>query len=111
MIARNPELRLKYDDRAKEEKDRFSMLKDERAAGRLEGEALGEARGEAKGEARGKLIGRAEGESRGKLIGQVQAYERVLGLAVSDESRLSEMELAALSNLVSDLEQQIGKRG
>lgn len=38
MIAKSPELRLIYDDRAKEAKDRFSELKDAKARGKLIGQ-------------------------------------------------------------------------
>jgi len=38
MISHSPELRLIYDDRAKEAKDKFSFVKDARAEGLAEGE-------------------------------------------------------------------------
>ncbi len=90
MIARSPDLRLIYDDRAKEEKDRFSLVKDARAEGRVEG--------------------RVEGEARGKLMGQVQMFERLLGLPATEEAVLSGMSQTELAALVSDLEQRFRNR-
>ena len=69
MIIEDPKLRMMYEDRVKEAKDKSSFIQDARA----------------EGEARGKAEGRAEG----KLVGQVQASERFLGLAVTDDAVLS----------------------
>ncbi len=86
MIIEDPKLRMMYEDRVKEAKDKSSFIQDARA----------------EGEARGKAEGRAEG----KLVGQVQASERFLGLAVTDDAVLSAMKPEALARLASDLEQQ-----
>ena len=102
MITDDPELRVMYEDRLKEARDKSSLVQDALA----EGERRGERRGEARGEARGKAEGRAEGEAKGKLVGQVQASERFLGLAVTDDAVLSAMKLEVLARLASDLEQQ-----
>ena len=86
MITDDPELRVMYEDRLKEARDKSSFIQDARA----------------EGEARG----REEGKAEGKLVGQVQAFERFLGLAVTDDSVLSAMKADSLSRLARDLEQQ-----
>lgn len=96
MITRSPDLRLVYDDRAKEEQDRIALRVDSLA----EGEARGEARGEAKGEARG--------EARGKLVGQIQLLHRLLKLEPIDEPELAKMDPGQLEALLTKLEAKLG---
>lgn len=86
MIARNPELRLLYDDRAKEAKDRFSEIKDARAEG--------------------ERIGKAEGER----IGRIRTLEELLGLPISDQDSLSQLALSDLDKLAADLKQKLCDR-
>ena len=86
MIAKSPELRLIYDDRAKEAKDRFSEIKDAEAKGR------------------------EEGIERGKLVGRVQTLQEVVGDPVTDESTLADHDLEALRRLVTELRQRFGER-
>ncbi|MCA9135743.1 MAG: Rpn family recombination-promoting nuclease/putative transposase [Planctomycetales bacterium] len=83
MIAKSPELRLIYDDRAKEAKDRFSEIKD----------------------------AEAKGAERGKLIGRIQTLQEVVGDPVVDESDLADHDLESLRQIVSELRLRFGKRG
>jgi len=94
MIQHSPELRLIYDDRAKEAKDRFSIVKDARAEGKIEGFAEGEARGEAKG----------------RLIGRIQILEQLLTLPETTEATLSGLDESKLISLASDLQQRLQNR-
>ncbi|MCG8653180.1 MAG: Rpn family recombination-promoting nuclease/putative transposase [Pirellulales bacterium] len=94
MISRDPKLRQLYEDRAKEERDRLSMIKDTRAKALAEGEALG----------------RAEGKAEGKIVGQIQTLQEVLDLPVTAESVLSETSEADLNKLISELREQIQNR-
>jgi len=103
MIQQSPELRLIYDDRDKEAKDKFSIVKDAHAEGLAEGEARGEAKGRIEGEARG--------ESKGKLIGRIQILEQSLTLPATDEATLSSMDETKLASLSSDLQQRLQARG
>jgi len=90
MISHSPDLRLIYDDRAKEAKDKFSIVKDARAEGLAEGEA--------------------RGESKGKLIGRIQLLEQLLTLPETEEAALSAMDETKLASLASDLQQQLQSR-
>jgi len=90
MIAREPNLRLLYDDRAKEEKDQFSFVKDARAEGKAEGIA--------------------EGEARGKLIGRIQILQQLLAIAQTDDASLSGKDDDSLASLASDLQQRLQGR-
>lgn len=87
MIAKSPELRLLYDDRAKEAKDRYSEIKD--------AEKRGEARGEAKGE----------------LRGQIQMLQRFLKVPASSLEDLATMPMEELKSLLADLERRFKERG
>lgn len=78
MIARSPELRLLYDDRAKEAKDRFSEIKDAMA----EGQRLGKAESKAE---------------------SIQALERLLDLPISEKETLTQLSLSDLDKLAADL--------
>jgi len=95
MIQQSPELRLIYDDRAKEAKDKFSLTIDARAEGLAEG----------------KIEGLAEGESKGKLIGRIQLLEQLLTLPKTEEATLSGMAESKLASLASDLQQRLQTRG
>jgi len=99
MISHSPELRLIYDDREKEAKDNFSIVKDARAEGKIEGLVEGE------------LKGRVEGEAKGKLIGRIQLLEQLLTLPETGEAALSGMDESKLTNLASDLQQRLQNRG
>ena len=76
MIDKSPELRLIYDDRAKEEKDRYSLLKDARA------EAL----------------------ELGRLIEGIQRLQQFLGDPVSLDAELSTLERETLKEKIRVLE-------
>ena len=91
MIAKSPELRLLYDDRAKEAKDRYSEIKDAKAQGRAEGRAEGH----------------TEGQRNGMLIGQIQVFARLLGKSITELESKSTDELA---KLLADLERQFEER-
>lgn len=91
MIAKSPELRLIYDDRAKEAKDRFSDLKDARTQGLSEG--------------------LAEGRDQGKLIGQIQAFLLLLGEEQLSDERLAEMDPEALRGSADEFRKRIVRRG
>ena len=90
MIAREPDLRLIYDDRANEEKDKFSFLKDARAEGRAEG--------------------KAEGRAESKLIGRVQLLQQLLDISEPNEASLSAMDERSLADLANDLYQRLQNR-
>ena len=87
MITRSPELRLIYDDRAKEEKDKFSFVKD------------------AKAEAK------AEGRAEGKLVGRIQLLQQLLDVADPDEAALLAMNELELKQVAIDLEKRFEKLG
>jgi len=106
MISHSPDLRLIYDDRAKEAKDKFSFVKDARAEARVKGRAEGRAEGHVEGLAEGRV----EGESKGKLIGRIQLLEQLLTLPVTEGAMLFAMEEAELTSLASDLQQQLQSR-
>jgi len=91
MIQQSPELRLIYNDSAKEAKDRFSIVKDARAEGKIEG--------------------KVEGKAEGKLIGRIQLLEQLLTLPGADEATLSKMDESKLTSLASDLQQRLQNRG
>jgi len=103
MIQQSPELRLIYDDREKEAKDQFSIVKDAFVEGETRGKIEGLAEGEARGEARG--------ESKGKLIGRIQLLEQLLTLPATDEATLSGMDEPKLASLSRDLQQRLQARG
>ena len=87
MITHSPELRLIYDDRAKEEKDKFSFVKDARAEGI------------------------AEGEARGKLVGRIQLLQQLLGVTEPDEATLTTMSETELGKLAVDFGQRFKNLG
>ena len=90
MVSRKPPYRMMYDDQQKAKLDQLSALKDERNAGREEGEARGEAKG--------------------KLIGRICTLQQVLGITQSDDESLSELPLAELTKLSSELQRKIAAR-
>ncbi len=90
MVSRKPPYRMMYDDQQKAKLDQLSALKDERNAGREEGEARGEAKG--------------------KLIGRICTLQQVLGITQTDDESLSELPLAELTKLSSELQRKIAAR-
>ncbi len=86
MISREPELRLIYDDRAKEEKDKFSFVKDAREEGRV------------------------EGREEGKLNGIIQTLQAILGDAVSTDAELANVDHEALNAQIQSLQSRMRSR-
>jgi len=81
MITRSPDLRLIYDDRAKEEKDKFSFIKD----------------------------ARTEAKAEGKLIGRIQRLQQLLGTEQPNETSLSAMDSSQLKKLAEELQLRFEK--
>ena len=94
MIARSPDLRLVYDDRAKEEKDKSAFHIDALEQGRAEGRAEGE----------------ALGTSQGKLIGRIQLLQQILSIEQISDADLSKMDLESLKSLSDELQTQLDQR-
>ncbi len=94
MISREPDLRLIYDDRAKEEKDRFSFVKDARAEGRVEGLAKG----------------REEGLEKGKLTGNIQMLQNLLGEPVASDAELTDLDNKTLRAQIHLLQSRLRSR-
>ena len=93
MISRSPKFRVLYDDRAKEELDRFSDEKDKRK--------MIEA-----AEKEGLDKGREEGREEGRLVGRILTLQQFLGESESDETTLTQMGLPELKKLAQKLERQ-----
>lgn len=58
----------------------------------------------------GREEGREQGREEGKLSGQVQILQELLGEPQTADAELQKLDLAALSGLLADLQQQIRNR-
>lgn len=87
MITRNPELRLAYDDRAKEAQDKVALRIDSLVEGRAEG--------------------LAEGKARGTLIGQIKLLNQFLATTSPSDQELDQMELNELESLADALKTRL----
>ena len=98
MISRTEEQMLVYLARLKQQRDEeartVQAMVQARLEGRLEGEAAGEARG----------------ETRGQLRGQIGVMQKLLGQRVWTPEEFAACDLAQLTVIAEELEQQLSSR-
>jgi len=72
-----------------------------------QGHSEGLSKGFAEGKSEGKAEGLADGTERGIVIGRIQLLQQLLGLDISSNNELLQLNLPQLHDLVTSLEQQL----
>jgi predicted transposase/invertase (TIGR01784 family) len=102
MISKTEEQMLVYNARLKQQRDEEARTVQAVLQARMEGEAAGEARG--------IEIGEARGEARGQLRGQIGLIQKLLGQRVWTTEEFAACDLAQLTVIAEQLEQQLKSR-